>query len=113
MSSAADPAQAAARLAAVVAAIPYGQVRSYAEVAALAGLPGRARQVARVLASRSGLPWHRVLRADGRIAFAPGSTQAAEQVQRLRAEGIGVVDGRVGAAWRPGRALDVLLWGQD
>ena len=103
---------AAARIAAAVAAIPAGQVRSYAQVAVSAGLPGHARQVARVLAGSDGLPWHRVLRADGRIAFPPGSDQALEQAQRLRSEGVTVVEGRVGVDWRPGRAqLDRWLWG--
>lgn len=101
---------ATALIAAAVAAIPPGQVRSYAQVAAMAGLPGHARQVARVLAASNGLPWHRVLRADGRIAFADGSAQAGEQAQRLRSEGVVVVEGRVGPAWRPARALDLLLW---
>lgn len=100
----------AQRIAAAVASIPPGQVRSYAQVAVLAGLPGHARQVARVLAGRTGLPWHRVVRADGRIAFAPDSAQAREQARRLDSEGVRVVDGRVAAAWRPSRALDALLW---
>jgi methylated-DNA-protein-cysteine methyltransferase-like protein len=105
------PAQ---RIAAAVAQIPHGQVRSYAQVAVAAGLPGHARQVARVLSASDGqLPWHRVLRADGRIAFAPGSAQAGEQTARLRGEGVAVLDGRVGRAWRPVRALDALLWGGD
>ena len=109
MSNAAD------RIAAAIRAIPPGQVRSYAQVAALAGLPGHARQVARLLAASDGtLPWHRVLRADGRIAFAAGSAQALEQAQALRAEGVVVVDGRVAAGWRPPRALDAWLWsGED
>ena len=36
-------------------------------------------------------PWHRVLRADGRIAFPPGSRSFREQVRRLAGEGILVV----------------------
>lgn len=105
---------AARRIVAVIAAIPAGQVRSYAQVAALAGLPGHARQVARLLAGSGGsLPWHRVLRADGRIAFAAGSEQALAQARALQAEGVLVVGNRVGAAWRPARALDAWLWQGD
>lgn len=104
-------ATAAGRIAAAVRAIPRGQVRSYAQVAAMAGLPGHARQVARVLAGSHGLPWHRVVRADGRIAFPPGSDAAREQAHRLRAEGVGVTAGRVDAGWRPAPARDLLLWG--
>ena len=103
--------EAAARLLAAVRAIPAGQVRSYAQVAAAAGLPGHARQVARALAgSGAGTPWHRVLRADGRIAFAPGSAAADEQARRLRGEGVEVIAGRVGRRWRPAAARDLWLW---
>ncbi|ODU44910.1 MAG: hypothetical protein ABS96_16165 [Lysobacteraceae bacterium SCN 69-123] len=103
---------------AAVAAIPAGEVRSYAEVARAAGWPRHARLVAKVLAStEQDLPWHRVLRADGRIAFPAGSSAWHEQCERLRAEGVPLVQGRV----RAGRArdaapaddedsLDALLW---
>lgn len=73
------------RVRAVVAAIPAGQVCSYGEVAERAGIPGRARLVGRILAEDGhDLPWHRVLRADGRCA----PHLAAEQSARLRAEGV-------------------------
>lgn len=113
-----DPARTASRIAAAVRAIPPGRWAGYGDVARMAGLPGRARLVARVLSQDAGgsLPWHRVLRSDGRIAFPPGDPQADEQAARLRAEGIVVADGRV----RSGRveighasrdALDAALWG--
>ena len=97
-SAAADTAAAAqARILATIRAIPPGQVRGYGEVAMLAGLPGRARLVARLLGGNQdpALPWHRVLRSDGRIAFPPDSPGFAEQTQRLRAEGVEVREGRV------------------
>lgn len=96
----------------MVRAIPRGQVAGYGEVAVRSGLPGRARLAARVLAENDdpALPWHRVLRRDGRIAFAPGSREWREQVRRLRAEGVDVRDGRVA---RPARTLDAALWGPD
>jgi methylated-DNA-protein-cysteine methyltransferase-like protein len=72
----------------VVAAIPLGRVMAYGEVAARAGLPGRARLVGRILAE-DGLPWHRVLRADG----SPAPHLADEQLARLRAEGV-LAEGR-------------------
>ncbi len=76
----------------VVAAIPAGAVLAYGEVAARAGLPGRARLVGRILAEDShDLPWHRVLRADG----TPAPHLAAEQLGRLRAEGVLADGGRV------------------
>lgn len=82
----------------------------YGEVAARAGLPGRARLAARVLATNTdtALPWHRVVRADGRIAFPVESPEWHEQVRRLRAEGVAVAGGRV--ARRP-TTLDAALWG--
>ena len=80
------------RVRGVVAAIPAGSVLAYGEVAARAGLPGRARLVGRVLAEDGhDLPWHRVLRANG----TPAPHLAAEQLARLRAEGVLAEGGRV------------------
>ncbi len=107
----------AARTAAVLAAIravPRGQVAGYGEIARRAGLPGRARLVARLLADNEDLtlPWHRVLRSDGRIAFPAGSAGHREQCRRLRAEGVDVREGRVRHMPRPDeRDLDAALWG--
>jgi alkylated DNA nucleotide flippase Atl1 len=80
------------RVRGVVAAVPAGSVLAYGEVAARAGLPGRARLVGRILAEDGqDLPWHRVLRADG----TPAPHIAAEQLARLRAEGVLAEGGRV------------------
>lgn len=96
-----------------IRAIPEGTVASYGELAARAGLPGRARLVGRILGEMpdANLPWHRVLRSDGRIAFAPGSRAFREQARRLAGEGIVVVGGRVDLS-RHGwdRNLDAALW---
>ena len=54
----------------VAAEIPEGNVASYGQVAKLARLAGGARRVGRALASapdRNTLPWHRILKADGKI----------------------------------------------
>ncbi|WP_141281615.1 MGMT family protein [Pseudonocardia hydrocarbonoxydans] len=76
----------------VVRAIPAGETSSYGEVAARAGLPGRARLVGRILAEDGhDLPWHRVLRADGTCA----PQVAREQSARLRAEGVLLENGRL------------------
>jgi methylated-DNA-protein-cysteine methyltransferase-like protein len=99
----------------MIAAIPRGRVCSYGEVADRVGLPRRARLVARVLRETPDevqLPWFRVLRVDGRIAFPPGSRGFREQARRLAAEGVLVRGGRVDLArygWE--RDLDGLLWG--
>lgn len=91
------PSQSAEAILAAIRAVPRGQVAGYGMIARRAGLPGRARLVARVLAQNEDrqLPWHRILRADGRIAFPPDSPGFAEQSQRLRAEGVDVRNGRV------------------
>jgi len=75
----------------VVALIPAGTVASYGQVADLAGLPRAARRVSRALnqaPAQRQLPWHRVIRSDGRLGFAPGSPEDAEQRARLAAEGV-------------------------
>lgn len=100
------------RILAAIRAVPRGQVAGYGHIAWRAGLPGRARLVARVLSGNDDpdLPWHRVLRSDGRIALPPGSKGWREQARRLRAEGVEVVDGRVRMP-RAEDALDATLWG--
>lgn len=104
--------EARLRILRAIHAIPAGQVAGYGEVATRAGLPGRARLVAKVLAGNEDpdLPWHRVLRADGRIAMPEGSRGWREQSQRLRAEGVRVERGRVKRA-KPEEPLDAALWG--
>ena len=83
---------------AAVRAIPVGETSTYGEVAAAAGIPGRARLVGRILAEDGhDLPWHRVVRANGR--FAPHL--ATEQAARLRVEGVLATDGRVPRELRP------------
>lgn len=103
---------AASRVLAAVRAIPRGEVAGYGEVARRAGLPGRARLVARLLSQNddASLPWHRVLRSDGRIAFPEASPAYREQCARLRAEGVTVVAGRV-RGLRAAATLDNLVWG--
>lgn len=101
-----------------IRAIPRGRVAAYGEVARRAGLPGRARLVGRVLRESppsAKLPWHRVLRSDGRLAFPDGSEPHAEQCRRLTREGVEMRGGKVLArffAWRE-RPLDQVLWGPD
>lgn len=102
---------AADRILAAIRAVPRGQVAGYGEIARRAGLPGRARMVARMLALNDDvdLPWHRVLRSDGRIAFPADHANFTEQQQRLRAEGVEVRNGRV-LDKRAAATLDEILW---
>ena len=103
---------AADKILAAIRAIPRGEVAGYGEIARRAGLPGRARMVARLLSENSDrkLPWHRVLRSDGRIAFPEGSRGWREQTQRLRAEGVVVENGRVRGR-RAAATVDEQVWG--
>lgn len=88
-----------ARVGAVVRSIPRGKTLGYAQVALLAGRPGAARAVVRALHALKGVPWWRVRKSDGTVA----KEIAAQQVPKLRREGVKVTGRRVGAEarWRP------------
>lgn len=75
----------------VIELVPPGEISTYGEVAAEAGYPGAARAVGNLLRTTPGLPWWRVIAASGRLV--PGSER--EHAQRLRAEGVSIVKGRV------------------
>jgi methylated-DNA-protein-cysteine methyltransferase related protein len=75
---------------AVVRRLRPGEVVSYGEVAEEAGHPGAARAVGRLLATVDGLPWWRVVAANGRLV--PG--HEPEHARHLRAEGVEVDDGK-------------------
>lgn len=83
-----------ARVATVVRRIPRGKVASYGQVAALAGAPRAARMVGYALRRLDGVPWWRVVAADGRIAVREPASMR-EQARRLAAEGVRVREGRV------------------
>ena len=74
------------RVRAVVLGVRPGEVVTYGEVAEEAGYPGAARAVGRVMATTDGLPWWRVVAANGRLV--PG--HEAEHARRLEAEGVPV-----------------------
>ncbi len=81
----------------IVAAIPAGKVSSYGAVAKQAGFPRHARFVGRLMSqlpAGSRLPWHRVLRGDGRIALA-GTPSGEIQIQRLLDEQVTVTGDKV------------------
>lgn len=103
-----DPVQSRkAALYAALAELPAGQVISYGQLAALAGLGRAARWVGRCLSQLpedSRLPWHRVVAASGRLSLPPGSPAGDEQRRRLAAEGIAVHGGRLDIrryGWHP------------
>jgi methylated-DNA-protein-cysteine methyltransferase-like protein len=66
-------------------------VATYGEIAEEAGYPGAARAVGGILARSEGVPWWRVVAADGRLV--PG--HEVEHASRLRSEGVAVVGGHV------------------
>lgn len=72
-------------------ALEPGEVVTYGEVALEAGFPGAARAVGNFLSRVDGVPWWRVVTANGRLV--PGHER--EHARRLRAEGVAVVAGRV------------------
>jgi methylated-DNA-protein-cysteine methyltransferase-like protein len=79
------------RIYAVVRRIPRGRVATYGQVASLAGLPGRARQVGyalHALPDGDRVPWHRVINAQGRVS--PRAAPGWDDVQRqfLEKEGV-------------------------
>jgi len=94
--------------------IPRGSVASYGQIAEIAGIPRGARQVGAALRSLPDdhdVPWHRVIQASGRIAFAKDTPQFEKQLKRLMTEDIAVIAGRVDMQkyrWQPD--LDELLW---
>ncbi|MGH7492750.1 MAG: MGMT family protein [bacterium] len=75
---------------ALIKRIPRGKVATYGQIAALAGQPRAARQVAWVLhiaSEKDRLPWHRVINSQGTISL---PRMAGYEVQRalLKKEGI-------------------------
>ena len=101
------------RIYAVVRRIPRGRVATYGDVAELAGMPGRARQVGwalHALGAHTRVPWQRVLNARGEVS--PRGEPAAARVQRALLEREGIrfaASGRLDLAryrWQPaaGRA---------
>ena len=85
-----DEAFTAAAIA-VLESLEPGEVVSYGEVAEQAGFPGAARAVGNLLKHTEGLPWWRVVNANGRLV--PGGED--RQAKLLRAEGVQVKNGRV------------------
>ncbi|QHB33543.1 MGMT family protein [Yersinia canariae] len=73
----------------VVAAIPYGRVTTYGDIARLIGSPRAARQVGGVLKrlpEGSALPWYRVINRHGEISLI--GEDYLRQKNALLAEGI-------------------------
>src|SRR5689334_6261826 len=93
----------------VIRSIPRGRVATYGDVAARAGLPGRARLVGTILRRSMGvLPWHRVVGAGGVLSVGKYAPHAAlTQRMRLEKEGVRFRGARVDLSrhlWAPASA---------
>jgi methylated-DNA-[protein]-cysteine S-methyltransferase len=79
----------------IVSRIPPGRVATYGDVARLAGKPGAARAVGNIMraAEMPGLPYHRVIAANGRLGGYGANPQLKASL--LAAEGVGVRHRRV------------------
>ena len=85
------PSDFTSRVVDAIGRLRPGEVATYGEIAEEAGFPRAARAVGTVLATVDGLPWWRVVHADGR--FVPGHED--RQASLLRKEGVAVAAGRV------------------
>jgi methylated-DNA-protein-cysteine methyltransferase related protein len=77
---------AVAAICAVIRRIPKGWVATYGQVAAMAGLPRRARlvgQVLRQLDPATKIPWHRVVNAKGEVSYSLSRNGGDALQQRL------------------------------
>lgn len=72
----------------VVAAIPRGRVATYGQIAAIVGRCG-ARQVGYAMSNApEGLPWQRVINAQGRISVRADGLESPRQRILLEMEGV-------------------------
>ena len=78
------------RIYAVVKRIPRGRVATYGQIAHLAGLPRKARQVGYALRALDddSVPWHRVINAHGTISRRAAAEFVHIQRKLLEVEGV-------------------------
>ena len=89
------------RIKIVIKAIPHGEVMGYGEVGDAAGFPRSARTVSWVLKTSSekdGLPWHRVVNKERRIAI---KNPDGHHLQRALLESEGWKFDKTGKMFRP------------
>lgn len=91
----------------IVRQIPQGKIATYGQVAKLAGMPLRARQVGYALHALKdeSIPWHRVVNARGEISSRSRPIFKDIQRELLEQEGIGFsVEGKISLKqylWNP------------
>lgn len=103
-----EPSPTYQRIWDTVSRVPSGSVSTYGQIASIAGLPSRARQVGYALHSlpeNSEVPWHRVINVKGEVS--PRANPGWEQLQVLMLLEEGIVfdaNGRVDLdrfGWQP------------
>jgi methylated-DNA-protein-cysteine methyltransferase-like protein len=75
----------------VVVQIPKGRVATYGQIAELAGIPRQPRRVGYALSAlpkNSGVPWHRVINANGEISVRSNGGPDPVQRRLLKQEGL-------------------------
>ena len=96
----------------IVGRIPRGRVATYGQIAAMLGWPRAARAVGYAMRHcPPGLPWHRVVNANGGISLRSNVSGMLTQRLLLEQEGVRVRKGRVSLEryrWRGPRASRVL-----
>jgi methylated-DNA-protein-cysteine methyltransferase-like protein len=91
----------------LVKQIPRGRVLTYGALAKALRLPGGARTAGRAMGATpkgKGIPWHRVLGANGKILIR--EPYASLQKKLLESEGVPVVESRINVKkhlWTPPR----------
>jgi methylated-DNA-protein-cysteine methyltransferase-like protein len=91
----------------LVKLIPRGRVLTYGAIARALRLPGGARTAGRAMGATpkgKGIPWHRVLGANGKILIR--EPYASLQKKLLESEGVSVVESRINMKkhlWSPPR----------
>ena len=90
-----NPSPFARKVLAAVRRIPRGRVATYGDVAAMAGRPRAHRAVGTLMSGLAdpGVPAHRVIAAGGKLGGFGGHPDL--KAQRLRAEGLIVINGRL------------------
>ncbi len=72
------------KVVAIVKAIPAGEVKTYKQVGEEAGSPNAGRAVGAILIPlhiEDGVPWHRVVKADGTVQAGGTKNPVAEQIK--------------------------------
>ena len=99
----------------VVKNIKPGSIMGYGEVARVAGFPRYARMVSKAMGrSPEALPWHRVVKSDRTLAFAPGTDIFNKQKALLEKEGVQFLNGKAVPREKDEVLdLDRLMWGPE